>query len=346
MRKITLFTVASSCLLAIVPSIAGADTDHDFQLCTATGTGSGPNAIACVDRSGAVTQTVLTGGNGGVATGGNGGGLSQRADEVLAVNAASGDATRFRLRDGRLEHPELLTSGGSPVSGALGRGAYVLTTTELVHFADDALTPDSREALLLGDGSAAQVVVADDYAYVSEKNGSLEAFRLDGDGRLASRATAVRGVTPGVIVGIAVQGDVVVAPIAHLASNPGQSEIDIVAGLGVIEYEATSQVAACWTDSDDHRACIANPGSHTISCGRVGHEGLRDFTQVASSDASESQFDIAVRDSLVGVLVKSPEGVFSLHSYELGEGNQLASIGETTIGGAANGAVLLPGFRR
>jgi hypothetical protein len=347
MRKATLFAIGSSCLLiAALPSVAGADTDRNFQLCTATGSGTGPNAIECVDRAGAVTQIVSTGGNGGVTSGGNAGGLSQRGDRVLAVNAASGDATLFRVNEGRLERPELLSSGGSPVSGALGRGAYVLTGTELLHFSDGDVTPDSGRPLLLGDGSAAQVVVSDDFAYVSEKNGSLEAFRLADDGRLVGGATAVAGVTPGVIVGIAVQGDVVVAPIAHLASNPGQSEIDIVRGLGVIAYDATSQVAACWADGDHGSACITNPGSHTISCGQVTAAGLRDFTQVAAADADESQFDIAVRDSLVGVLVKSPAGVFSLHGYELGGGNQLSSIGEAPIGAAANGAVLLPAIHR
>jgi hypothetical protein len=346
MRKVTLFAIASSCLMtAILPSVAAADTDRDFQLCTATGSRSGPSEIECVDRAGAVTQVVSTGGS-GVVSGGNGGGLTRRGDRVLAINAASGDATLFRVREGRLERPELLTSGGTPVSGALGRGAYVLTTTEIVHFAGDGLTADSRQPLLLADGSAAQVVVTEDYAYVAEKNGSLEAFRLGDDGSLVGEARAVTGVTPGVIVGIAVQGNVVVAPIAHLASNPGQSEIDIVRGLGVVEYQATSQVAACWADSDDRRACITNPGSHTISCGRVSAYGLHDFTEVAATDAGESQFDIAVHDSVVGVLVKSQAGIFSLHSYELGGGNALSSISETPVGAAANGAVVLSALHR
>jgi hypothetical protein len=346
MRKLALFAVASSCLLAAVdPSAARADTPRDFQVCTATGSGSGPNEVECVDRAGAITQIVATGGNGGI-SGGNAGGLTQKGDRVLAINAASGDATLFHLRVGRLERPELLVTGGSPVSGALGRGAYVLTTTELVHFSDDGLRPESREALLLGDGSAAQVVVTDDYAYVSEKNGSLEAFRLGDGGSLVAAARAVAGVTPGVIVGIAVQGDVVVAPIAHLASNPAQSEIDVVRGLDVVEYDATSQLAACWADGDDGEACITNPGSHTISCGRVSRHGLHSFVQVAAADVGESQFDIAVRDDVVGVLAKSPDGVFSLHSYELDGEDHLSSIGEAAIGAAANGAVLLPALRR
>ncbi len=345
MRTSILVALASS-LVATLPSLANADPGRDFQLCTATGTGSAPNAIECVDETGTVTQTVPTGGNGGV-SGGNAGGLSQRGDLVLAVNPASGNATRFHVRHGRLEDAELLPTGGTPVSGALGHGAYVLTETELVHFPDGARTPDSTRPLLLGDGSAAQVVVTEDYAYVSEKNGSLEAFRVGEDGSLLSDATAVAGITPGVIVGIAVHDDLVVAPIAHLASNPGQSEIDVADGLSSVQHESTAQVAACWADSDDREVCITNPGSHTISCGTLDRTGIRDFNQVAAADPGVSQFDIAVRGSLVGVLARSAAGAWSLQSYELGPGNRLSLIDEAPVGSAAaNGAVLLPAFRR
>jgi hypothetical protein len=340
-----LFAIAS-CLVTTIPSVANADPGRDFQVCTATGTGSAPNAIECFDQTGMATQTVPTGGNGGVASGGNAGGLSQRGDRVLAVNPASGNATRFDVRHGRLEDPELLSTGGTPVSSALGHGAYVLTATELVHFPEDGVTPDSRRVLRLGDGSAAQVVVTEDFAYVSEKNGSLEAFRLGEDGSIVSDAAPVTGITPGVIVGIAVHDDLVVAPIAHLASNPGRSEIDVADGLAAVQHEATAQVAACWADSNDREVCITNPGSHTISCGTLDRSGIRDFNEVAVADASVSQFDIAVRGSLVGVLVRSARGVWSLQSYELGAGNQLSLINEAPVGSAAaNGAVLLTGFR-
>jgi hypothetical protein len=345
MRKISLFAIASCLVTTVVPSVASADPGRDFQLCTATGTGSAPNAVVCVDQTGTVTQNVLTGGNGGVA-GGNAGGLSQRGDHVLAVNPASGNATRFHVRRGRLEDPDLLPTGGTPVSGALGKGAYVLTTTKLVHFPEHGVTPDGSRSLRLGDGSAAQVVVTEEYAYVSEKNGSLEAFRLGEDGSLVSDATAVAGITPGVIVGIAADDDVVVAPIAHLASNPGQSEIDVADGLGTVQTVSTAQVAACWADADDREVCITNPGSHTISCGALGGRALRQLNQVAAIDSSVSQFDIAVRDSLVGVLVRSARGVWSLQSYELGSGHQLSLINEAPVGSTtANGAVLLKAFR-
>jgi hypothetical protein len=329
----------------LVPAAAGAEPNSNFQLCTATGSGTSPTKIECVDRSGNVTQDVATGGNGGVSTGGNAGALTRNGDQVLVVNPASGNATRFHVDGGQLGKGALLTTGGSPVSGALQHGAYVLTGTALFHFPDDALTFDSSEPLLVGDGSSAQVIVAGDWAYVSEKSGSLEAFALAPDGSLTGPPTAVRGVTPGVIVGMAADGDVAVVPIAHLASNPGKSEIDVVKGAAVIQYEPTAQVAACWAAADQDKVCITNPGSMTISCGTLGGNGFVGINQVAADDPGESQFDISLRSGIAGMLVKTSSG-WALRSYAVGFDDQLFFINETPVGAAAaNGALVLPPLR-
>jgi anti-sigma factor RsiW len=151
----------------------------------------------------------------------------------------------------------LQTDGESSLSGTLSdRGAYVLTGTRLLFFARGEMTPSSSQPLLKADGSAAQVTLADGYAYVSEKNGSLEAFSLRRDGDIQGSATPVAGVPVGVIVGISGVGDLVVAPIAHLASNANQSAIPVVSGLSVDQIVPTKEVAASWAPNDDCEACI------------------------------------------------------------------------------------------
>jgi hypothetical protein len=342
-RNAYLHALAAAAIL--VPAAANADPNWEFQLCTATGANTAPNYVKCIDRTGNVTQNVATGGNGGIATGGNSGALTQRGDKLLVINPASGDATRFHLNGGQLGQGELLVTGGSPVSGALNHGAYVLTGSALFHFPEDGTAFDSSEPLLIGDGSAAQVIVTNEWAYVSEKSGSVEAFALGERGALVGHATAVAGVTPGVIVGMAAEREIAIVPIAHLASNPGKSEIDVVKGLAVVQYEPTAQVAACWADAEDDKVCITNPGSKTISCGTVDRSGILGFNQVAVAEPTESQFDISVRRGIAGVLVKTPNG-FALRSYRLGFDDQLFDVGETPVGAAAaNGVVVLPGSR-
>ena len=126
----------------------------------------------------------------------------------------------------------LVALGGSPVLGS-----------------DQA---SSSQRLLSADGSAAQVALAGGFAYVSEKNGSLEAFPLADDGNLAGSASPVAGIPAGVIVGITALLDLVVAPVAHLASNPNQAAIPVVSGGEAIQLVETKEVAACWAANHDH----------------------------------------------------------------------------------------------
>ena len=54
----------------------------------------------------------------------------------------------------------------------------IIRQLTLLFFPRGEMTAASSQPLLVADGSAAQVALAAGYAYVSEKNGSLEAFRL------------------------------------------------------------------------------------------------------------------------------------------------------------------------
>jgi hypothetical protein len=158
----------------------------------------------------------------------------------------------------------------------------------------------SSQRLLRGDGSAAQVTLTNRYAYVSEKNGSLEAFALDRDGCIAGQATAVTGIAPGTIVGITGSRDLVVAPIAHLASDFNRAAITVSGALSQLQLVSTKEIAACWAANDDGEVCVTNPGSMTVSCGRLGADGFESYTRAAANLVGESAFDLDIRDGLVG----------------------------------------------
>jgi hypothetical protein len=238
----------------------------------------------------------------------------------------------------------LQTGGEGSLSGFLSdRGAYVLTGRRLLFFPRGEVTAASSQPLLVGDGSAAQVTLAGGYAYVSEKGGSLEAFALSGDGNLPGPATAVSGVPAGVIVGITGIGDLVVAPIAHLASNANQSAIPVVRGLTVVQIVPTKEVAACWAANDDGEACITNPGSMTVSCGRLGQNAFATYTSAAASLTGETVFDIDMTDTAVGILGRN-NGAPVLLSYRRGRhGDFLSAISQFPLETAtASGLMVLP----
>lgn len=315
------------------------------QLCALGGAGVGqPGTVICKNvMTGVTTQSVPVGAT-VAAAGGIAGSLARHGSRVLVTNQTQG-AVLFDLVSGQMRSPVILqTDGEGSLSGALSaRGAYVLTGTRLLFFPQGAPMATSRQSLLMADGSAAQVVLAGGRAYVSEKTGSLESFTLGPDGNIVGGATPVGGVPAGVIVGISGLADAVVAPIAHLASNANQSTIAVVRGPSVTQIVPTKEVAACWAASDDGEACITNPGSMTVSCGRVGGDLFTSYTSAATTLAGDAVFDIDMLDRSVGILGKKSGAPVLLTYLRARGGDFLSQVSEFPLGTAvASGALLLP----
>jgi len=346
-RSLASVVVGTGLLVGGLSGISRADRLADAQVCSLGSAAVGQTGtLICKDlQSGATTQTIRLGPT-VAAAGGIAASLAGRDDRVLVTNQTHG-AILFRVGNGFLVNPLLLaTDGEGSLSGALGdRGVYVLTGTTLRFFPHGQTTATSTRPLLLGDGSAATVTLTQRFAYVSEKNGSLEAFAVANDGTLGP-AAPVSGVSPGVIVGITGLDRMVVAPIAHLASNANQSEISVAQGLAQVQRVPTKEVAACWAANDDGEVCVANPGSMTVSCGRTGDEGFLSYTGVAASLPGESVFDLDMGHGLV-VLQGVHGGAPVLLTFQRTAGDFLAPIGEVPVGTAlAAGALLLPGIHR
>ena len=337
---------AASTLLMTLSGTAFARADRDAQICSLGGGGAGKTgALICHDVHGGATTQSIPVGNTVAAAGGIGGSLSRHGSSILVANLAAGAILLHETR-GRLENPTPLSTGGEgSLSGAVSdRGVYVLTATRLLFFANGQTHATSSQRLLIGDGSAAQVTLAGGHAYVSEKSGSLEAFLLDDKGNLIAGAHAVSGIPAGVIVGIAGHDDLVVAPVAHLASNANQATIAVASGLDVAQVVPTKEVAACWTATSADEACVANPGSMTISCGHIGAGGFTTYTSAAASPAGEAVFDLDIRGGLVGVLATAGGAPVLLAYTNADAGSDfLSSIAQIPLGAsAATGVLLLP----
>jgi len=200
-RLLASMVAGAGLLVGGLSGVSQAQRRSDAQVCSLGSAAVGqPGTLICKDlRSGATTQAIPLGPT-VAAAGGIAASLASRGDRVLVTNQASG-AVLFHVGNGFLVNPLLLdTDGEGTLSGALGeRGAYVLTGTTLRFFPHGQTKATSARPLLLGDGSAAAVTLTKQFAYVSEKKGSLEAFSLANDGSLGA-AAAVSGVSPGVIL--------------------------------------------------------------------------------------------------------------------------------------------------
>ena len=353
-RSLALVAVVSGISIAIssgaaraAQPAAAAQPPAGAQVCSLGSAAVGQaGTLICKElQSGAATQTIPLGPT-MAAAGGVAATLASRDDRVLVTNQANG-ASLFRLAGGRLWAPVTLQTGGEgSLSGALGdQGAYVLTGTALLFFPRGQTSAASTRRLLLGDGSAAAVTLTDHFAYVSEKNGSLEAFALGRDGR-PGPAVPVSGISPGVIVGIIGLDELVVAPIAHLASNPHMAEISVSSRFAQVQRVPTKEVAACWASNDGAEVCVANPGSMTVSCGRAGDDGLLSYTSAAASVPGESVFDVDMWQGLVTLQgVKGGQAV--LLTFQRTAGDFLTPVSEVPVGTTlAAGALLLPALAR
>lgn len=342
----------TSLLFAALAGFSGAALAHPSggaQVCTLASAAAGqPGTLICKSTlTGATTQSIGVG-NTVLGSGGIGGALSRRGDSVLVTDIAGG-AVLFEESHGRLVHRMQLNTGGEDsLSGAIGaRGAYVLTRTHLMFFPHGHTTAASIADLMIGDGSAAQVTLAGGHAYVAEKSGSLEAFALGHDGNLEGAATPVTGVPAGTIVGITGLDDLVVAPVAHLASNFNQAAVPVASGDTTVQLVATKEVAACWAANDNGEVCITNPGSMTVSCGHFGPGGFTTYTSAAANPVGESVLDIDMRHGIVGVLgVHSGARVLMVYARSDDDSDFLTSIREVAVGSAmATGALVLPPVR-
>ncbi|HEX8113122.1 MAG TPA: hypothetical protein VF516_35570, partial [Kofleriaceae bacterium] len=193
-----------------------------------------------------------------------------------------------------------------------------------------------------------RTALAGGHAYVSEKTGSLEAFALRADGNLDGAGVPVAGIPAGTIVGITGAEDLIVSPVAHLASNANQATVPVSSGATKVQQVETKEVAACWAASDDGEVCITNPGSMTVSCGHIGAGGFTSYTGAAASPIGESVLDLDVRHGTVGILgTHNGARVMMVYARAEDDSDFLTAITELPVGTAvATGALVLPPLSR
>jgi hypothetical protein len=336
--------------LATLPGAAQAAPDTRAQVCAVGAAGVGrQGTLICKDvLTGDTTQSLPLSATVSAA-GGIGGSLSRHGERVLVTNQAGG-ATLLRENHGWLNSPIALQTGGEgSLSGTLSDlGAYVLTGTRILFFPAGKTVSSSSRPLIKADGSAAQVALAGGFAYVSEKTGSLESFALADDGNLIGSATPVAGIPAGTIVGITGADDLVVAPIAHLATNFNEAAIPVAAGSELVQLVPTKELAACWTAHDDGEVCVANPGSMTVSCGHIGRGGFTSYTSAAANPVGYGVFDLSMRKGLVGIMAtKSGAAVMLVYVRAADDSDFLTLVSQFPLGAAtATGALLLPALSK
>jgi hypothetical protein len=303
MKTISYGIGALSLIIAGAAAAQGGNGSQDPQTLIVTASNTANNQLLIYSSGGSLLKQIPTQGQGGV--GGNAGGIAQNHDRLAVVNFTSGNVSIFakdaQHSDLRLEH--LVPAVTSPVSVAFGRNhLYILTTTHVESHRIDrdgvSASADGVAALVLADGSAAQVGTRPDQLIISEKSNAIETVNLDGRGAVSGKATLVGNIPANVNTpfGLATRGNDAYVTIAHA------NEISLVRNDEVLKVTGSgTQNSPCWLTLDGPFLFSANSPSHSVSRYAVyGQQIIQDAAVVATFNGSPT--DITYRADLAAVI--------------------------------------------
>lgn len=329
-------------LLAVGAAAAQAD---DFSanphalIVTASNTAS--NALLVYDESAHLIRQIPTEGQGGAS--GNAGGISQNHDRLAVVNFGSGNVSVFTKDFPRasLRLESLVPAITSPVSVAFGRDhLYILTTTHVESHRIDRngveATADGAAALLIGDGSAAQVGTLRGRLILSEKSNAIETVNLNDRGAIAGTASLVSNIPANVNApfGLATRGNDAYVTIAHA------NEISLVRDEAVLTVTGSgTQHAPCWVTLDGPFLFSANSPSRTVSRYAVyGKKIIQDAAIVAAFNGNPT--DITYHDRQAAV-VDGDGTVSHVSIFAVDEDGQFTLTGLATINNVATNGIAI-----
>ncbi|MDB6011747.1 MAG: hypothetical protein JWL65_3997 [Gammaproteobacteria bacterium] len=331
---------------ALMLSIAAVASAHDGERHTVivTASNTAANELLIYSPTGALENRISTQGQGGVS--GNAGGIAQNYDRLAVVNFGSGNVSVF-VKDferATLRLESVIRSVASPVSVAFGDDhLYILTTTHVESHTIDrrGVSPnaDGAAALLIADGSAAQVGAVDGELIVSEKSNAIESVPLNRFGAVAGKATLVGNIPTNVNApfGLVTRGNDAFVTIAHA------NEISLVRNNEVLTVTGSgTQSAPCWLALDGPFLFSANSPSESVSRYAVyGRVIVQDAAVAATFTGNPT--DIAYRAGLAAV-VDANATVSHVSIFHVNEDGDLGLQGLATINNAATNGIAIVGF--
>lgn len=339
MKKLLLGIAALPMMIATAVAAQGNADTRDGSTFVVTASNTTHNQLMIYNTSGALLGQIPTGGAGGVS--GNAGGITQDHDRLAVVNFGSGNVTVFDKNFGRggLRFEQLVPALANPVSVAFGAHHLYILTTEYVesHRIDNngvSPTADGRAALVVGDGSAAQVGKLRGELVISEKSNAIETVNLDSSGRITGSTRMVANIPANVNApfGLATRGDDAYVTIAHA------NEISLVRNNAVVTVTGSgTQSAPCWVTLDGPFLFSANSPSQSVSRYAVyGEKIIQDAAVVATFNGDPT--DIAYRDGVAAV-VDANGSVSHVSIFRVDGDGDFTLHGLATIGNIATNGV-------
>jgi hypothetical protein len=303
MKTVSYGIGALSLIIAGAAVAQGGNWSDDQHALIVTASNTASNQLMVYNPVGALLKQIPTQGQGGVS--GNAGGIAQNRDRLAVVNFGSGNVSIFAKNTEHMElrFEHLIPAIASPVSVAFGHGhLYILTTTHVESHRIDgngvSTGTDGSAALVVADGSAAQVGTLPDQLIISEKSNAIETVNLDSRGAVSGTATMAANIPSNVNApfGLATRGNDAYVTIAHA------NEISLVRKDNILKVTGSgTQNAPCWVALDGPFLFSANSPSRSVSRYAVyGQQIIQDAAIVATFNGNPT--DIAYRSGLAAVV--------------------------------------------
>jgi hypothetical protein len=321
--------------LAFAVSPSDAAQSGNTLVITSSNSAAG-NQLLAFDSTGALVQTIATGGLGGVS--GNAGGIAAAGRLIGVVNFGSSSVSLLELTHDGIERVDVITTSSPPVSVAFGHGhLYVLGTTSVESHRLSGRTIDAASdgsaTLLRADGSAAQVGVVGDQLLITEKSNVVEVVSLQGGAVVGAPTEVPIPVGSDTPLGLTTRGSAGYVTIAHsdevgLVRN---GQLTSVAGSG-------SQHAPCWLALVGQYLYSSNSPSHSISRFVVtGNQIVLDSEVVATTAGAPT--DIGAFGRVIGVI----DGGTQTHltQFAVDDDGNLQPIAVSVVNNGANGVIVM-----
>ena len=324
---------------ALLLVLAGTAQAYDRTAIIVTASNTASNQLLVYSPTGALLKQIPTQGQGGVS--GNAGGIAHNRDRLAVVNFGSGNVSVFtkNRERGELRLERVVRALASPVSVVFGDShLYILTTTHVESHAIDsdgvAATADGSAALLIGDGSAAQVGVVTGQLIISEKSNAIESVNLNWAGAVVGAATLVANIPANVNApfGLATRGNEAYVTIAHANEISLVRHDEVRTGQG-----SGTQPAPCWVTLDGPFLFSANSPSQSVSRYAVyGQNIIQDAAVIATFNGNPT--DIASGGGLAAV-IDGNGTVSHLTIFNVDEDGNFGLTGVATINNIATNGV-------
>jgi hypothetical protein len=330
----------------IVPLISAATTvmaAGGSGALVVTASNATTNQLLVYTAGGALLQTLPTGGQGGIPQGSNAGGVQAMGNLVAVINYGSLNVSMFALGSHGFEMTQLVPTIANPVSVAFGDShLYILGTTEVESHRMDgpfvSPVPDGEVALVVGDGSAAQVGVLPNQLIITEKSNMIETVNLIAGGGVGGVATPVSNIPANINtpLGLVTSGSNAYVTIAHA------NEISLVRNGAILTVtNSGTQNAPCWLTLVGSFLFSSNSPSMSVSRYAVFGQRIVQVSAVAATFNGDPT-DIASNGGWVTAIAGSGSLTYlSIFSVDQ-DGNLTLLQPASTITGAANGVAIIP----